>query len=180
MAFLQQLVQGAVELTLQLGRAVGTLFAACLGQQGGQAVFGGGRMMVHEIGEREAAIEQAITPALGMVHQMDGALVLFVVDDQLLPDGVGIDRTHQLADVLQLTAQALVALDSAGLGHGARQILGQGDARQLGGGQLDQALAQRLQFVHLLLAAGLADRGVVIGQQGVAGVVGGVHGVVSG
>ena len=110
----------------------------------------------------------------GAVHQVYGALVAFLVHGQGLLNGAGIHAAHQLADVLHLAPQALVAFRAAGLVDGLGQVFGHRHASQLLGRQLHQPLAQRLQCVHLLLPAGLADGGVVRGRCGVRSGVGGV------
>ena len=167
-------MQQAVELALLTGRFAGGLLAPGLGQQCGQSQLGRSRVLVDEVGEREASVQQAIAPAFGAVHQVHRALVTFLVHGQGLLDGAGVHAAHQLADVLHLASQALVAFGAAGLVDGLGQVFGHRHASQLLGRQLHQPLAQRLQCVHLLLPAGLADGGVVCGRCGVRSGVGGV------
>src|SRR5581483_9978892 len=73
-----------------------------------------------------------------------------------------IDLAHEPADVLQLAAARLVAgaalRESLCLQHGLAQLLVELEAADPRLRQLDERGAQRLALVHLLLAAGLADR----------------------
>ncbi len=71
-------------------------------------------------------------------------------------NGIGVDLTHQLAEVLHVPAPCLMALDPVGEFDRFAQFLGQIESRKLIVAQIDQLHAERLQRVHLPLALGFA------------------------
>lgn len=94
--------------------------------------------------------------------------LLDVVEDRL--DGLQVFLAHQLADVLHMAASGLAGTNAVGLVDGAKQIVRQREAGALLWLHRDEALAQRLQLVHLPLELGLA--GAVVGGKVILGHTG--------
>src|SRR5262245_27393897 len=103
------------------------------------------RVGAHQIVQRAFVLEQAVSPALDAVL-LRGVLGRDAVPDLVfLTDRLGIHRSHQLADVLQLPASRLVLRRAPGELDRVAQVLGQSDLGELPWIQLDQARAERLR-----------------------------------
>src|SRR5882672_5539818 len=103
-------------------------------------------MDLHQRAEPTLILEQFLAPALDPVNPRG----LFgrnpVPDLELLADRLRVDRTHELADVLQLAPPRLVLGDAPRLLDRLEQVFRQRDRRELLRVEPDQAFAERLQL----------------------------------
>ncbi len=104
------------------------------------------------VGDELLALRFQAAMARGLLRRLAGERV------KLATDRRGIDVAHQATDVLQLTTTPLVRLDASRLEDGFAQVIGDPERGETRLGQLHELHAERLELVHFLLAAGLADR----------------------
>jgi PmbA protein len=114
-----------------------------------------------ERGERRVVLQQAFAP--GLQPAVRGRRLRRAALDRgkLGADRLGIDLAHEAADVLELPALRLVAVDALRLEHRLEKRLPQRHAPELRFRQRYQRRAERLQLQHFALAAGLADEVVL-------------------